>query len=145
MSRRELAGFLRQRREALRPDDVGLPTGTRTRRTPGLRREEVAALAGISANYYERLEQKRAAHPAPLVLDALSRALRLSGGERAQLTRLASKTPAAGDDAIGETPSPPPDGERIVLYLPEPENRTESRPARVDGDHAGETPVAGAS
>ena len=62
IDRRGFADFLRRRRELLHPADVGLPPGAR-RRTPGLRREEVAQLAGVSADYYSRLEQGRGPHP----------------------------------------------------------------------------------
>ena len=62
MDRRQLSEFLRARREALQPEDVGLPRGAR-RRTGGLRREEVAALAGMSADYYSRIEQQRGPMP----------------------------------------------------------------------------------
>lgn len=94
MARRELARFLRDRRERVRPGDVGLPTGRR-RRTPGLRREEVAALAHISVDYYVRLEQARGARPSPRVLQALAGALHLSVAERSHLFRLADAQPAA--------------------------------------------------
>ncbi|GAB3457977.1 helix-turn-helix transcriptional regulator [Streptomonospora sediminis] len=97
MDKRELGGFLRARREALGPADAGLAetAGGRARRTPGLRREEVADLAGVSVNYYERLEQARAPRPSPQVIDAIGRALRLSEGERAHLSRLAGHGPSA--------------------------------------------------
>ncbi|WP_232237771.1 helix-turn-helix domain-containing protein [Actinoalloteichus fjordicus] len=87
VSRRELADFLRRRREALRPDqvDVGRPPDRRARRTPGLRREEVAVLAGMSISYYERLEQARASRPSPQVLAALGTALRFTTAEREHL------------------------------------------------------------
>lgn len=88
MSSGELARFLRDRREGLRPDDVGLPSGPR-RRTPGLRREEVADLACVSVDYYARLEQARGPHPSSPILDALADALRLAPAERAHLFRLA--------------------------------------------------------
>jgi transcriptional regulator with XRE-family HTH domain len=78
---RELASFLRSRRERIAPSDIGLPRGKR-RRTPGLRREEVAQLAYISTEYYTRLEQARAPHPSSEVLAGLSRALRLNDAER---------------------------------------------------------------
>ncbi|RZQ60844.1 helix-turn-helix transcriptional regulator [Amycolatopsis suaedae] len=95
MSRGELADFLRRRREALRPEHVPAthPPGRRPRRTPGLRREEVATLAGVSVSYYERLEQARAPRPSPEVLAALSRALRLTAAEREHLARLAGQIP----------------------------------------------------
>lgn len=95
MNERDLGDFLRHRREALRPSEAGLPSGAGRRRTPGLRREEVAWLAGISTNYYERLEQARAPRPSPQVLTSLGRALRLSEAERLHLTRLAGQAPAA--------------------------------------------------
>lgn len=81
----ELAAFLRTRRERLTPEDAGLPRRRRTRRTPGLRREEVAELAAVSVDYVIRLEQGRGLRPSPDVLDALAGALRLSDDERAYL------------------------------------------------------------
>jgi transcriptional regulator with XRE-family HTH domain len=84
----QLAEFLRTRREALQPEDVGLPRGPR-RRTPGLRREEVAALAGMSTDYLNRLEQARGPQPSEQMLTALARALRLDLAERDHLFRLA--------------------------------------------------------
>jgi transcriptional regulator with XRE-family HTH domain len=87
-----LADFLRRRRELLRPADVGLPPGVR-RRTPGLRREEVAALAGVSADYYTRLEQARGPHPSASVVAAVARALRCEVDERDHLFHLAGLTP----------------------------------------------------
>ena len=92
MARQELAVFLRDRRQGLRPVDVGLPAGPR-RRTPGLRREEVAGLAAMSVEYYARLEQARGPHPSPRILDALAGALRLTPAERAHLFRLAGREP----------------------------------------------------
>ncbi|MFB6601264.1 helix-turn-helix transcriptional regulator [Streptomyces noursei] len=99
MSRRELADFLRRRREALHPDrSPGThPPGRRARRTPGLRREEVAALAGVSVSYYERLEQARAPRPSPEVLSTLGTALQLSTAEREHLARLAGQVPPGTD------------------------------------------------
>lgn len=88
MDRREFGAFLRSRRERIAPDDVGLPAGTR-RRTPGLRRDEVAQLAFISTEYYTRLEQARAPRPSRDVLTGLARALRLSDRETQYLHRLA--------------------------------------------------------
>jgi transcriptional regulator with XRE-family HTH domain len=84
----EVGAFLRSRRERLTPTDVGLPLTTR-RRTPGLRREEVAALAAISTDYYLRLEQGRGGSPSDQVLEALGRALRLDADERQHLRALA--------------------------------------------------------
>jgi transcriptional regulator with XRE-family HTH domain len=89
---RDVGAFLRARREALRPADVGLVAGG-VRRTPGLRRSEVALLADISVDYYERLEQSRNANPSPVVLASLARALRLSVDERDHLYRLAGHSP----------------------------------------------------
>jgi len=84
MDRALLADFLRARREVLQPEDVGLPRGSR-RRTGGLRREEIAALAGMSVDYYGRIEQQRGPMPSEQVLAALARALHLSLRERDHL------------------------------------------------------------
>ena len=94
--RRQLSAFLRSRRERLPPEDVGLPT-TGRRRTPGLRREELALLAGISATWYTYLEQGREIRASEQVLNALAAALRLDGHEREHLLRLAGHLPAAED------------------------------------------------
>ena len=83
----ELSDFLRSRRARLQPEDVGLPDHGR-RRVPGLRREELAQLAGVSVDYYVRLEQGRNIHPSDSVLDAIATALRLSHDERAHLYSL---------------------------------------------------------
>ncbi|MFE9611922.1 helix-turn-helix transcriptional regulator [Streptomyces sp. NPDC006012] len=83
-----LAGFLRTRRVSLQPEDVGLPRGRR-RRTGGLRREEVAALCDMSADYYTRLEQPRGPHPSGQMLAAIARGLHLSPQERDHLFQLA--------------------------------------------------------
>ena len=88
-----LGDFLRARREQVHPEDVGLIAGAR-RRVPGLRREELALLAGISSEYYLRLEQGRDTHPSAQILDALARALRLDLKATRHLHRLAS--PATG-------------------------------------------------
>jgi transcriptional regulator with XRE-family HTH domain len=93
VDRAGLAEFLRVRREALRPSDVGLGEGRR-RRTPGLRREEVAMLADMSTDYYARLEQQRGPQPSVAVLATIARALRLSLDERDHLVRLAGHVPA---------------------------------------------------
>lgn len=87
MDRSALADLLRTRRERLVPSDVGLAPGRR-RRTPGLRRDEVAALAAISTDYYTRLEQRRGPHPSAPVLAALARALRMTDDERDHLFHL---------------------------------------------------------
>jgi len=92
MDRAQLADFLRRRREALLPDDVGLTAGPR-RRTKGLRREEVALLAHMSTDYYGRLEQQRGPQPSEPMLSAIARALRLSQDERDHLFRLAGHNP----------------------------------------------------
>ncbi|MFE0573334.1 helix-turn-helix domain-containing protein [Streptomyces albogriseolus] len=83
-----LGGFLRARRARLRPEDMGIPSSGR-RRVPGLRREEVATLAGVSTDYYTRLEQGRERHPSPQILDAVARALRLDDEAVAHLYRVA--------------------------------------------------------
>jgi len=104
-SRGELAELLRTRRDRLTPADVGLPAGSR-RRTAGLRREEVAQLAGVSATYYTFLEQGRDVRPSRQVVTALAGALRLSTAERAHLFQLAGVTPAADDQGQAETVDP---------------------------------------
>ncbi|MFF3464994.1 helix-turn-helix transcriptional regulator [Streptomyces sp. NPDC001984] len=92
MNRTELADFLRRGRTRLDPADVGLAPGAR-RRTPGLRREEVASLAGMSVDYYTRLEQSRGPRPSRQMLTALARALRLTDDERDHLFHLAGEEP----------------------------------------------------
>ncbi|MEB8343586.1 helix-turn-helix transcriptional regulator [Streptomyces endophyticus] len=95
--RHELAAFLRSRRERIPPEEVGLPRGRR-RRTPGLRREEVAHLSAVGVTWYTWLEQARDIHVSAQVLDALARTLRLDASERAHLFGLAGAidpTPAA--------------------------------------------------
>jgi transcriptional regulator with XRE-family HTH domain len=92
IDRAGLADFLRRRREALRPADVGLPQGLR-RRTPGLRRDEVALLAGMSSDYYARLEQGRGPHPSEQLLTSLGRALRFDDAQNDHLFHLAGLTP----------------------------------------------------
>ncbi|MFY4721558.1 helix-turn-helix domain-containing protein [Streptomyces sp. LaBMicrA B280] len=87
----ELAAFLRSRREGLDPGRLGLPSHRRARRTPGLRREEVAELAGVSTDYVVRLEQGRGLRPSAEVLAALARALRLDASERDYLFDLAGR------------------------------------------------------
>jgi transcriptional regulator with XRE-family HTH domain len=86
--RDELGQFLRNRREGLNPSDLGLPAGAR-RRTPGLRREEVAQLAGVGVTWYTWLEQGRAINASASVIDAIARTLRLDQAEREHLYRLA--------------------------------------------------------
>ena len=89
---KRLGEFLRARREQVTPADVGLPTDER-RRVPGLRREELAMLSGVSADYYVRLEQGRDHRPSEQVLDALARVLRLSDDATAHLYELARPAP----------------------------------------------------
>ncbi|MCT2583551.1 helix-turn-helix transcriptional regulator [Actinophytocola gossypii] len=93
MDKQELGAFLRSRRERLRPEDVGLPSGPR-RRTPGLRREEVAVLAHISTEYYVRLEQGRAPRPSAEVLAGIAGALRLTEAESRHAHVLAGTVPS---------------------------------------------------
>ncbi|MFE5813363.1 helix-turn-helix domain-containing protein [Streptomyces sp. NPDC056479] len=101
----ELAAFLKSRRARVRPRDVGLPAGPR-RRVPGLRREEVAQLAGLSADYYTELERGRGAQPSDQTLAALARALRLTRDERDHLFHLADRRvpPAAHGPAAHVEP-----------------------------------------
>lgn len=95
MNQQELAHFLRSCRERLSPHEVAINAGQR-RRTPGLRREEVSQLAGMSADYYMRLEQARSPQPSTQILASLARALRLNGDERDHLFLLAGHRPPAG-------------------------------------------------
>ncbi|XVV14990.1 helix-turn-helix transcriptional regulator [Actinoplanes sp. CA-131856] len=92
MSGNDLGDFLRARRARLRPGDVGLPSYGR-RRVDGLRREEVAALAGMNSDYYARLEQGRERGPSPQILEAICTALRLDEAAREHLYRLAGSAP----------------------------------------------------
>jgi len=87
--------FLRARRAAVPPEDVGLPGGG-LRRVPGLRREELAMLAGISSDYYARLEQGRDRNPSVRVLEAVARVLRLDAEATAHLVGLAQQRPSGG-------------------------------------------------
>jgi len=91
MDRAQLADFLRSRREAIQPGDVGITRGPR-RRTSGLRREEVAQLTGMSTDYYARLEQQRGPQPSEQMVAAMARGLRLTLDERDHLFRLAGHT-----------------------------------------------------
>jgi transcriptional regulator with XRE-family HTH domain len=94
MAEENLVGeYLRARRELVPPQDVGLHDLSSRRRVRGLRREEVALLAGVSSDYYVRLEQGRDQHPSPQVIDALARALQLDDDAAAHLHRLASAPP----------------------------------------------------
>jgi transcriptional regulator with XRE-family HTH domain len=94
MDRAAMADFLRRHRETLRPEDVGLPAGAR-RRAPGLRREEVAALAVMSTDYYTRLEQQRGPQPSEQMLASLAQALRLTPHERDYLFQISGRNPPA--------------------------------------------------
>ncbi|WP_345619849.1 helix-turn-helix transcriptional regulator [Streptomyces ziwulingensis] len=94
----ELGRFLRARRAEVGPEEVGIKVGPGLRRTPGLRREELATLAGVSIDYYARLERGRECHPSPAVLDALARALHLGETEHKHLHDLglsAARRPSA--------------------------------------------------
>jgi transcriptional regulator with XRE-family HTH domain len=104
----ELGRYLRARRAAVTPGELGLPVGSGTRRTPGLRREELAALAGVSIDYYIRLERGKETRPSPPVLDALARALRLDAEETAYLRDLAQQA------ARGARADPRPAASRTV-------------------------------
>jgi transcriptional regulator with XRE-family HTH domain len=105
MDRRALADFLRRRREALLPREVGLPAGQR-RRTRGLRREEVAVLAAMSTDYYTRLEQQRGPQPSEQMLASLARALRLTNDERDYLFQIAGHSaPTAAAAATHVAPA----------------------------------------
>jgi len=114
-SNAELGDFLYSRRARLRPEAAGLANGRR-RRTPGLRREEVAERAGISTDWYVRLEQGRTVSPSNTTIDALARALELDAQEHAYLRKLAGHAPARG--FVRETV--PQTIRRIVEGLPHP-------------------------
>ncbi|RKG64716.1 XRE family transcriptional regulator [Corallococcus sp. CA054B] len=136
----ELAHFLRSRRERLRPEDVGLPAGSR-RRTPGLRREELARLADVGVSWYTWLEQGRDIHVSEPLLERLVVALRLTPTERLHLFALAEKLQAASPEFarlwhehdVVETPSllkvlilpelGPIEFENVTLTYSEPDGR----------------------
>ncbi|MFC8453260.1 helix-turn-helix transcriptional regulator [Kitasatospora sp. NPDC057223] len=99
--RTALSNFLRSRRAGLTPEDVGMAPGLR-RRTPGLRREELAVLAGVGVTWYTWLEQGRAINPSPEVLASLARTLRLDHAETEYLFRLAGSHPRAEQGAVPE-------------------------------------------
>jgi DNA-binding XRE family transcriptional regulator len=112
-NRADLSRFLRSRRERIRPAEVGLPGGAR-RRAPGLRREEIALLAGVSPTWYTYLEQGRDIRPSPELLESLARVLQLTPDERRYLYLLASghsppvapsATPAADATTLGDVVS----------------------------------------
>ncbi|SES07449.1 Helix-turn-helix domain-containing protein [Lentzea xinjiangensis] len=104
-TRNALGAFLRARRERTDPEQAGVVLASR-RRTPGLRREEVALLAGVSTDYYTRLEQGRERHPSDQVLDALARTLGLDAEETAHLHRLAKAAPAGTRRGGGDRADP---------------------------------------
>jgi transcriptional regulator with XRE-family HTH domain len=110
-----MAEFLRIRRGRIGPADVGLPAGPGTRRTSGLRREELAALAGVSVDYYTRIEQGREAAPSDSVLDALARALRLTDDEHAHLLALADRVAGRTPRRRPADPHPARPGLRLLL------------------------------
>ncbi|GAB2889259.1 helix-turn-helix transcriptional regulator [Streptomyces deserti] len=103
----ELGRFLRARRTQTSPESAGLTPGSGTRRTPGLRREELATLAGVSIDYYARLERGKETRPSPEVVDALARALHLGDDEHQHLRELAAR-------AARYAPEPPPAPPRTV-------------------------------
>ena len=125
--RHELGDFLRARREALCPGDVGLPDSGR-RRTPGLRREEVATLAGVSVDYLVRLEQGRDANPSPSVQSALARALRLTYEERKHLAELTART-----NHPEECPAAPPLHQEVAPTVQQLLDSMDATPAFVTG------------
>src|SRR2546421_498197 len=115
-TRSEIREFLTSRRARITPDGVGLPVYGDNRRVPGLRREEVALLAGVSVDYYTKLERGHLSGASDDVLDALARALRLDEAERAHLFDLArASQPATATPAAGRYPRergpPAPGGE----------------------------------
>jgi transcriptional regulator with XRE-family HTH domain len=116
--RTELAAFLRARRERITPEDVGLPPGPR-RRTAGLRREELAQLAGVGVTWYTWLEQGRKINASVQVLEAVARTLKLDATERAHLFRLADVPGAAGPADCGDCPLPP-EIQQILDAIPLP-------------------------
>jgi transcriptional regulator with XRE-family HTH domain len=116
--RTELAAFLRSRRERIGPEDVGLPVGTR-RRTAGLRREELAQLAGVGVTWYTWLEQGRPINASVQVLDAIARTLRLDATERGHLFRLAD-VPGTAAPADCVECTLPPEVQRILDAVPYP-------------------------
>ena len=111
----ELGRYLRAQRGQLTPGEAGLPTYSGLRRTPGLRREELASLAGISNDYYTRLERGKETRPSPQVIDALARALRLDADEHDHLRKLAAQAARRA----AEPPAPPsrtvPPGMKVLL------------------------------
>jgi len=112
---KQLGEFLRLKRESLSPKDLGLPVSKR-RRTPGLRREEVAELAGISADWYMRLEQGRDSLPSKMTADALAKVLKLTPAERSHLLRLSR----GSSSRVFKKESVPNDVVKLVQKLPTP-------------------------
>ncbi|WP_344159928.1 helix-turn-helix transcriptional regulator [Kribbella yunnanensis] len=126
LNRAMLADFLRSRRAQLQPEDVGLPRAPR-RRSDGLRREEIAELAGVSADYYSRIEQQRGPRPSEPILNALADGLRLTSDERNHLFRLAGY------------PNPPRHlHDRPAQHLLRVMHQLENTPAQICS-HLGET------
>jgi transcriptional regulator with XRE-family HTH domain len=124
---RELGDFLRARRSRLRPQDIGLEPGGR-RRVTGLRREELALLAGLSTDYYQRMEQGREVRPSDGVLDALAAALELDAEERRHLFTLARAARRPMPTGVRRDPERVPDSTRRLL-------RVLGTPALVLGRH----------
>lgn len=126
MTGSQIGDYLRARRDQVRPEQVGLHDNGR-RRVPGLRRDEIAMLAGISTEYYTRLEQGRDQNPSTQVLDAVARALHLDDDARAHLHQLASPTPAR--------PRPPRRAEPVRSSLLQLIDSWQATPAFVQGPH----------
>ncbi|MBZ6475294.1 helix-turn-helix transcriptional regulator [Streptomyces griseocarneus] len=124
----DLGAFLRTRRSRLRPQDVALPDFGGRRRVAGLRREEIAQLAGVSVDYYIRMEQGRAPNPSSAVLDALARALRLDEDETRHLHRLGQPRPATR-----HTPRPRPGQQQVRPMLRRLLDELRDVPAMVMG------------
>ncbi|GAA2047957.1 helix-turn-helix domain-containing protein [Leifsonia soli] len=138
MADNALGDYLRARRESVRPEDVGLPEDGRRRLVSGLRREEVAALAGISSEYYLRLEQGRERHPSTQVVTAIARALLLAPASEEFLHRLVRPLPDRGYEAE-QTPE---GADRLAAFI-----AALSTPAIVHDrilDVIGANPLAGA-
>lgn len=115
--RPELGAFLRSRRDAITPAQAGTTAFPGARRVPGLRRDELAVLAGVSPDYYSRLEQGRQDHVSDAVLAALARALRLDGVETAHLRDLAGPRPRRGARTTGAPQQPDPGLLRVMAAL----------------------------
>jgi len=136
IDRPSLADFLRGRREALQPEDVGLPRGQR-RRTDGLRREEVALLSNMSVDYYARLERERGPQPSEQMLASIAQGLRLTIEERDHLFRLAGHQP----------PPPGPGGDHVSPGMMRIFDRLVDTPAEIVtelGETLQQTPLAAA-